>query len=851
MGKALIITEKPSVARDIVAAVGGFVPVASLPQGVSVWESDQYICTHALGHLLELYGPEDYKAELKQWRLQDLPVVPEAFLLKPKSQTAQLLRILRQQVARPDVTEIINACDAAREGELIFREIIQHSLCDKPCTRMWLQSLTPEAIRSALNARQPGHNFQGLANAAFGRAQADWLIGMNLSRAATLKLARASEGGVWSVGRVQTPTLAMLVDREFAILSHDPKPFQWIKSKFKALDHEYEATWIDPSIKSSEQDPTVRRDRLFDSDKARQIKDSLQAGVTATASDVLKTREQKAPMLFSLTALQRYMASRHKWTAKRTLDIAQKCYEQHKVITYPRTESDALPTDYKEKIKGIFESLQKITPYDTLANQLVTNEWHNESSIFDDSAVSDHFAIIPTGRFPSSLPKDEGVLFDVVIRRLLASLMPPAVIDQVERTTVVAGQTFISGPEEIIRQPGWQQAYDSETNSRGPKTQRLKPISPKSAVTLMECAIVEEATKPPYRIREAELLSLMEHAGRHVDDPEMARILRKAGGIGTAATRAEIIENLKQKDYVFANLQPTVKGMHLIRVLKLARAENLTSPLLTAQLEQHLNQVESGASSRSSFISQTARSVESSLQSMMQFDLERTFDFAPPLGDCPRCAKGQSETRARTVHERMWNYSCISNKDGDHPCGFILPKDCDGRWLDPRTVSKLLTDHALEQGLTIDDFPADDKNRNSSKRRLKIASGSLEVLSETGQPMEAALHLNHSKSSARRRVTWGTCPIHHNDACLIVETKNAFICETKLRHLREGNLSAVGFQLPKAICDQRLKFDDIQAFIRDGKTRVIEGFKSKGGKLFDAAVVRNPAGSWDFEFRGR
>jgi DNA topoisomerase-3 len=429
--------------------------------------------------------------------------------------------------------------------------------------------------------------------------------------------------------------------------------------------------------------------------------------------------------------------------------------------------------------------------------------------------------------------------------------MPPAVIDQVERTTVVAGQTFMSGPEEIIRQPGWQQAHDNEINTRAPKTQKLKPISSQSAVTLIDCAIVEEATKPPHRIREAELLSLMEHAGRHVDDPEMARILRKAGGIGTAATRAEIIENLKQKDYVFANLQPTVKGMHLIRVLKLARAENLTSTLLTAQLEQHLNQVESSASSRSSFISQTAKSVESSLQSMMQFDLERTFDFAPPLGDCPRCAKGQSEASARTVHERMWNYSCISNKDGHHPCGFVLPKDCDGRWLDPRTVSKLLTDHALEQGMTIDGFPADEKNRSSSRRRLKIANGSLEVLSETGQPMDAALHVNHSKSSARRRVTWGPCPIHHNDVCLIVETKNAFICETKLRHLREGNLSAVGFQLPKAICDQRLKFDDIQAFIRDGKTRLIEGFKSKGGKLFDAAVVRNPAGSWDFEFRGR
>jgi DNA topoisomerase-3 len=231
MSKALIIAEKPSVARDIVAALGGFSPSTRTPQGISVWESSQFLCTHALGHLLELYEPEDYDPKLKQWRLQDLPVKPSAFLLKPKAQTAQMLRVLRQLIARPDVTEIINACDAAREGELIFREIIQYSLCDKPSTRVWMQSMTHDAIRAAFAARRQSSAFTGLANAAHGRSQADWLIGMNLSRAATLKLSRASEGGVWSIGRVQTPTLAMLVEREFQILAHDPRTYHLVKAR--------------------------------------------------------------------------------------------------------------------------------------------------------------------------------------------------------------------------------------------------------------------------------------------------------------------------------------------------------------------------------------------------------------------------------------------------------------------------------------------------------------------------------------------------------------------------------------------------------------------------------------------
>jgi DNA topoisomerase III len=845
MTKSLIIAEKPSVARDIVAALGGFTQVSQLPQGVSLWESNDYICGHALGHILELYEPEDYNSKFKQWRIQDLPIVPDSFLLKPKSQTAQILRILRQQIARSDITEIINACDAAREGELIFREVMQHALCNKATSRVWMRSMTHDAIRSAFAGRRPGRDFQGLANAAHGRSQADWLIGMNLSRAATLKLSRASEGGVWSIGRVQTPTLAMLVEREFSILSHDPQPFQLIKAKFSARDHDYDATWIDLSFKSDPRNPQAKRERITTPDKAATIHKRLIPGTPATATEVRKSREQKAPPLFSLTALQRHMSNRYKWTAKHTLEIAQKCYEQHKIMTYPRTESDALPEDYKPKVTSIFEKLQSSRQYGALAKALLTNPWHNEKTVFDDKAVSDHFAIIPTGHFPQSLPRDEGLLFDVVIQRLLASLMAPAVIDQVERTTVVAGETFFSGPEEFTRVLGWQaasiSASDDSAGTRRKLEHSLKPLTPGASIALVSVDLTTEQTKPPHRIGEAQLLSLMEHAGRQVDDHEMARVLKDSGGLGTAATRAEIIENLKHKDYIFENLQPTVKGLHLIRFLKLARAEHLTSPKLTGELETHLRLVESTASTRDSFIRETAKSVDASFNAITHFDLERTFDHAPALGPCPRCDG--------SVHERMWNYSCLSNRTSAKPCGFTLPKDCDGRWLDPPTVTRLLS--GGDKGIVVDGFPTTGKSQSSQRKMLKMTRGQLDVLSEQGTPLAVPIHTNDTKSSANRRVTWGLCPVHHSDGCLIVETKNAFICESKLRHLREGNGEAEGFQLPKSICDQRLKFDDINAFIRQGKTRVIEGFKSKGGKIFDAAVVRNPTGRWTFEFRSR
>lgn len=855
--KALIIAEKPSVARDIIRVLGGFRISEPVIYGktnskhenrtAAVWESDEYICTHALGHLLDLFEPEDYNPVYKNWRLQDLPILPARFLLKPKSETAPILRTLKQLLARPDVGSVINACDAAREGELIFREIIEYAQCIKPIQRVWLQSLTDDSIKAAFSNIKSGDDYRGLAAAANGRSQADWLVGMNLSRALTLKLARASEPGAWSVGRVQTPTLAMLVEREFQILAHDPRPFHTLKAKFKAPDHEYEGTWFDQNHAKSNPEDRTRPSQIFSPEAAESIKESLQIGDACTASETRKTREQSAPPLFHLTALQRHMANRHKWTAKQTLSAAQRCYEQHKVLTYPRTESDALPEDYRSKLKSVFKRLEAFSDYAALASQVNNNPWQNEETIFDDSRVGDHFAIIPTGVFPKQLPTEDGLLFDAVIRRTLAAVMPPAKIDSVERITMVKTEAFKTGPEEFVREPGWQVATGTATKKTGLS---LKPISPETPITIQSLELKPEQTKPLPRIGEAQLLSMMEHAGRQVDDAETARILSATGGLGTAATRAEIIENLKAKNYVFPNLQPTVKGMHLIRYLRLARAEKLTSPVLTGEMESHLAEIETGTRTRELFMDELASDVRTSLIAVDRFDLTLSFHHAPALGICPRCRrKAASEGNpVPTIHERMWNYTCSSNFNEELTlaCGFTFPKDLDGRYLDPATVKRLL--EANDDGILVEGFPSSDQRGGTEQRRLKLIRDHLEILSRSGLPLDAPMHTSSDQTSTRRRLTWGPCPVHKGDSCLIVETKSAFICETRIRLLRSGQDASSGFYLPKAVCGRALKFDEISAFIQTGRTKKIEGFTSKGGKAFAASIVRAPSGQWGLEF---
>jgi len=605
------------VARDICAALGGFHQTSQ-----NVWESDRYVCTAARGHLLELCEPQDFDPRFKQWAFYLLPIIPERFRIKPKPDVIPLLERIRALVDRADVTGIINACDAAREGELIFREILAFCRTPKPVERVWLQSLTSESIRDGFARVKPGSAYEGLANAASCRAKADWLIGLNATRALTLHMRRdpasAQAREVYPAGRVQTPTLALIVRRWQEITDFKPMSFQRVEVTLGAAGMTpaknqgvpaTKANVYDPKFKKSDLHPEHKDDRFFDSKAAAKIVAEIEALAAANTPAQLKrkvsNRDQAPPALFHLTGLQQTMAQRHGWTAKRTLESAQRCYEQHKVLTYPRTDSPCLPSDYEPKVNDIIDNLGSLEAFREHAVRLQKDGLKYKSERFDDSKVSDHFAIIPTGKLCPGVTHggnlkrdDDALLFDVVARRFLATFQQAARHIKIERKGKIGNHHIRATLKEILAQPGWLATYGKQADPEAIH------VAASGDETLPVLAVKSEtgATKPPPAIDEASLLRLMQFAGRQVDDPELAAALTAADGLGTPATRAEIIENLKHRRYVTANLEPTPKGQALIRCLDSLNAQRLTSPALTAELEFQLSKIQRGDADAAGFM---------------------------------------------------------------------------------------------------------------------------------------------------------------------------------------------------------------------------------------------------------
>ncbi|MEY4632478.1 MAG: hypothetical protein RIQ81_2598 [Pseudomonadota bacterium] len=601
------------MARDICAALGGFSQTSR-----DVWESDCYVCTAARGHLLELCEPHEFKPEYKRWSFRLLPIIPERFRIKPKPDLIPLLERIRKLVDRPDITGIVNACDAAREGELIFREILAFCRTTKPVERVWLQSLTAESIRDGFSRLRPASQFEGLANAAACRAKADWLIGLNATRALTLRmrhgLARDDDAAreVYPAGRVQTPTLALIVRRWREI--RDFKPLEFYRVEVTLKDHDgtpLKAHIYRPEFKKSDLQPELRDDRWFEQSEAQVIVDEMQnhfhSGGTAALQRKVSRRDQAPPALFHLTALQQTMAQRHGWTAKRTLDAAQRCYEEHKVLTYPRTDSPCLPSDLQDKVLETIQTLGGLDGFKEAAARISRDGLKYKAERFDDSKVSDHFAIIPTGKLKSGITHaanlkkdDDSLLFDVVARRFLAAFQGPARHIKIERKGQAGGHSIRVTLREILAEPGWLATYGKSQDPEAAKVAASGPETLSGSGAKLE----NGTTKPPPAIDEAALLRLMQFAGRQVEDPELAAALTAADGIGTPATRAEIIENLKQRRYVTQELHPTPKGEALIHCLEQLNARRLTSAELTAELELQLSKVQKGEALPEAFMTE-------------------------------------------------------------------------------------------------------------------------------------------------------------------------------------------------------------------------------------------------------
>jgi len=854
VAKTLVITEKPSVARDIADALGGF------QEREGYFESDAWLVTFAVGHLFELLAPEDLDPRYKRWTLDTLPIVPERYAYKPKAGQRDRIRTIERLLARDDVADVVNACDAGREGELIFREIVEHLGSEKPIRRLWLQSMTDEAIRAGFLALRPGEELRGLADAASCRARSDWLIGMNATRALTKRLKSRKEKTAWSAGRVQTPTLAMLVERELEILAHVPRSYWRVTATFEHAAQSYAGSWFDPAFEAGS-DEEARDDRIFDEARAQAIAARV-AGRPGSASETRKPSRESAPPLFDLTSLQREGNRRFGWSARRTLSAAQRCYERHKILTYPRTDSRCLPSDYRATVDRTLEAFagaagrapaaEGFAEYAAASAHLRRAGLENQARVFDDSGVSDHFAIIPTGAFPSqALSGDDRRLFDLVVRRFLGAFYPPAEWERVERATEVEGESFRSR-DRFLKQKGWRAVLPPAAEEE--EGAHLAPLQAgpggRAAVVVAGAESVAEETKALPRISEARLLSLMENAGQQVDDDDLAAVLHEKG-IGTPATRADIIENLIAKDYavrVDKALRPTVKGIRLIDTLRRIHIDRLTSPALTGEIESHLRQVERGRRSADEFMGEIAGYTREIVDRAKTFEYDELYDQGESLGPCPACG--------RPVVEMAWFYRC-RQEPGTEPeadCPVRFWKDTSGRYLDRNAVRALLRDGKTGP---LDGFTA--RSGRTYKGNIEIDKSEGEADPATWRVKVRSLGYDEGQGVSDQPEhevnpePLGRCPLEED--CQIVESPTQFICERRLKQEElagdEAAPRSCGFVLPRAVCKREITREEALVYLGTGKTELLTDFTSRFGRPFSAILVLKENGRHGFEFPPR
>jgi DNA topoisomerase-3 len=848
VAKTLVITEKPSVARDIAEALGGFT------EHEGYFESERYVLSFAVGHLFELLEPEEIDPKYKRWLLDDLPILPGEFHFKPKSGQAERIRTLKRLIQRDDVDEIINACDAGREGELIFREIVKHFASHKPVRRLWLQSMTDDSIRQGFAHLRPGADFEGLGAAAECRAYSDWLIGMNATRALTKRLKGRKEKTAWSAGRVQTPTLALLVERELQVLAHVPRPYWRVTATFTHDAQTYTGTWFDPAFQAGD-DEEARDDRIFVAERAQAIVSAVR-GQSGTAEETRKPSRESAPPLFDLTSLQREANRRFSWSAKRTLGAAQRCYEQHKILTYPRTDSRCLPEDYRETVGRVLatfgaaarhEAPVAMGDYAAAASSLERSGLQNEGRIFDNSGVSDHFAIIPTGTLPTAaLSGDDRRLFDLVMRRFLGAFYPAALWVRVERTTEVAGERFRTRARSL-QEPGWRAVLAAaEADEDEGVLAPLRPGEDEARGVPVEAPgaeVLEEETKPPARITEARLLSLMENAGQQIEDENLAAVLHEKG-IGTPATRADIIENLIAKGYAMRlgkALRPTVKGIRLIDILKRVHIDRLASAELTGEIETHLLDVEKGRRTAADYMDEITDYAREIVNRARNFEFDEVYPDRDSLGPCPRCGK--------PVYERSWFYRCVEEPGApeEEVCPLRIWKDTSGRYIDRASATALIRDG--KSGV-LDGFTARDGRTYRGRLELDRESWSVKVRSEGWAEGEQAVAAPEYEVNTE---PLGRCP--REEDCKVIESSTHFICERKLKEEQNGKDDSLpkscGFQLPRTVCKREITREEAMVYLRTGRTELLTDFTSRFGRPFSATLVLKESGRHGFEFPPR
>ena len=679
MSKTLVVTEKPSVARDIAAALPG-----AFAKSEGYLESDAYVVTYAVGHLVELADPEEYGAQYKRWRFADLPIIPPEWKLRPRDEKSRKqLKVIHGLMERDDVDEIVNACDAGREGELIFAYTYETAKAKKPVRRLWLNSMTKAAIQEAFARLRPGEELATLEAAARSRSEADWLVGMNATRAATIRLRRAFDGAV-SLGRVQTPTLAMLVKRELEIRGFVPEPY-WLVEAVFAADGErvYTGRYLGGK-------------RIAEEEAAAIVQVCRGRPGLVTKLEQKEEREQPQP-LYDLTSLQRHANVLYGFSAKRTLAAAQKLYEERKLITYPRTSSRYLSSDLIGEIKPTVKLVGANAEYAAAARYVLALDKLPLFRVVNDEKVTDHHAIVPTRSEQTldRLGEDELKVYRLVARRFLAVFHPEAVYERTRVETTVEERVFRTSGRVLV-EAGWRSVYGEEPRSPEAEEddsggdQLLPRLEEGEQVETRSVESLAKETKPPRRYSEASLLAAMETAGKDIED-ETLREAMKESGIGTPATRAAIIERLIQVGYIEREgraLHATEKG---VRVIDLLGDQKLTSPELTGEWEHRLAEIERGAESRDSFMKAIERFTTETVAELDDKLKDVTIERAN-LGPCPVCG--------RDVIENRKGYSCWTKDDPEAHCGFVIWKQKAGKTLSTSVARELMATGRTEKPVT-------------------------------------------------------------------------------------------------------------------------------------------------------
>ena len=813
MPKSLIIAEKPSVAADIARVLGGFT------RHGEYFENDRYVLSSAVGHLLEIGMPEAEEVKRGKWTFGQLPAIPSKFALKPIEKSEARLKTLLKLIKRKDVGELVNACDAGREGELIFRYIADFAKSAKPVRRLWLQSMTPAAIRDGFSALRTDAEMRPLADAAVCRSESDWLVGINGTRAMTAFNSKSGGFQLTTVGRVQTPTLAIIVEREEKIRAFVPRAYWEVVATFRADAGEYTGRWFDEAFRKSDDDPDRRAERLWDEARANAIAGRC-VGKPGTVTEESRESTQIAPLLFDLTSLQREANGRFGFSARTTLSLAQSLYEKHKALTYPRTDSRALPEDYLDTVKATMESLAETNAWGGFARQVLKHKWVRPNRrIFDNTKISDHFAIIPTLTRPKSLNEAEAKLYDFVVRRFLAAFHPPAEFLITTRITRVEGEPFKTEGKVLVA-PGWLAVYGKEAQD---ENATLVPVAPGETVATEKVDAVGSTTRPPPRLNEATLLSAMEGAGKLIDDEELREAMREKG-LGTPATRAQIIEGLIAEKYIYREgkeLVPAAKAFSLMTLLHGLGIPELFSPEMTAEWEFKLAQMERGKLARATFMREIVRMTKHIVAQAKEYESDTIpGDFATLAARCPKCG-GE-------IHENYKKFQCQA-------CDFGFWKIMGGRQLDVPEAETLLSQRSVGP---LEGF-------RSKLGRPFAASIKLTEAHEVKFDFEDANGGDNDGEAPdfSDREPLGACP---KCGARVFEHGQSYLCEKAT-----GPAKTCDFRSGRVILQRPVESDQMRKLLATGKTDLLQFVSSRTRRPFAAFLVRQPDGKIGFEFQAK